>query len=393
MSSFLPRRSTTSPTRPPTALKRQSSLPMSYRNILIIGLGPSSIELIHALKNKLPPTHRIVVVEQNEYAFWPIGSLRAAVVPAWEDRILFPLQSKTPSWLGLPHVLLSGTKAVEVTRTGVRVERYGQTNAVAREMMDSGFDAEFGQWIEWDVLVLATLRSSSLAKCRPTTHPNVSHSSPPPLPSLSPAFDHKPALAASLQRQLQERGIRLLFNEEVDVRGFRTGTVHDKTFTTRAGENIKPDFIFLATGNRPSGSAKELLRTLGNSTKSTAGITPSGKVQVSPSLQLSGVNEAIYAIGDACDTPELKTYANGSRHAPIVAHNILQRISLSSGGTGMGGNRPKEWKEGPIVMAVTIGPKGGSGMVFGVSVGPWMTSKIKGAGLFISDWRKKLGSR
>ncbi|KAH8921908.1 hypothetical protein BT69DRAFT_1335143 [Atractiella rhizophila] len=36
MSSFLPRRSTTSPTRPPTALKRQSSLPMSCASTFLV---------------------------------------------------------------------------------------------------------------------------------------------------------------------------------------------------------------------------------------------------------------------------------------------------------------------------------------------------------------------
>lgn len=51
------------------------------KNILIVGLGVGGIAVVSGLAAKLPLTHRLVVVTEHEFGYWPIGSLRAAVVP------------------------------------------------------------------------------------------------------------------------------------------------------------------------------------------------------------------------------------------------------------------------------------------------------------------------
>lgn len=51
-----------------------------YENVVVIGLGLAAAEAVKALIPKLPADHRIVAVAENE-GYWPIASLRAAVVP------------------------------------------------------------------------------------------------------------------------------------------------------------------------------------------------------------------------------------------------------------------------------------------------------------------------
>jgi NADH dehydrogenase FAD-containing subunit len=51
-----------------------------HKNIVVVGLGLAAAEAVKALIPKLPADHRIVAVAENE-GYWPIASLRAAVVP------------------------------------------------------------------------------------------------------------------------------------------------------------------------------------------------------------------------------------------------------------------------------------------------------------------------
>lgn len=52
-----------------------------YKNVVIIGASAAGANVAHALEKTLPASHRIVLIEANEFAYWPIGALRAAVKP------------------------------------------------------------------------------------------------------------------------------------------------------------------------------------------------------------------------------------------------------------------------------------------------------------------------
>ncbi|KAL7416583.1 hypothetical protein BDY24DRAFT_412755 [Mrakia frigida] len=99
------------------------------KNIVIVGASAAGAGLARALENKLPSTHRIVLIDANEFAFWPISALRAAVVPGWEEKSFKSLQGFFPK--GSRHVMLSKTRVVELGNGFVTVEEDGKRREIA----------------------------------------------------------------------------------------------------------------------------------------------------------------------------------------------------------------------------------------------------------------------
>lgn len=50
------------------------------KNVVIIGSSSGGI-LARDLENRLPKTHRIIMIERLEFAYHPVSSLRGAVQP------------------------------------------------------------------------------------------------------------------------------------------------------------------------------------------------------------------------------------------------------------------------------------------------------------------------
>lgn len=51
------------------------------KNFVIIGGATAGVTTAHALERTCPATHRIVLIDANEFAYWPIGALRGSVKP------------------------------------------------------------------------------------------------------------------------------------------------------------------------------------------------------------------------------------------------------------------------------------------------------------------------
>jgi flavin-dependent dehydrogenase len=60
---------------------------MSIKNVVIIGLGLAGAPAAAELAKTLPKSHRVIGLSENDFAYYPIASLRAAVVPGWENKI------------------------------------------------------------------------------------------------------------------------------------------------------------------------------------------------------------------------------------------------------------------------------------------------------------------
>lgn len=105
------------------------------RNVVIIGLGLAGAGAAKLLADKLPPSHRVVGITEKDFGFFPIGSLRAAVVPGWEDKVTAPLDRLFPK--GSRHIVLSKTKVVEIGLDYVVVDTVheGFTTKISFEYM------------------------------------------------------------------------------------------------------------------------------------------------------------------------------------------------------------------------------------------------------------------
>jgi NADH dehydrogenase FAD-containing subunit len=63
-------------------------------NVVIIGASTAGHIIASQLAPKLPATHRIVIIDPAPTSYWPIASLRAAVVPGFESKVYHRLEQK-----------------------------------------------------------------------------------------------------------------------------------------------------------------------------------------------------------------------------------------------------------------------------------------------------------
>lgn len=134
-------------------------------------------------------------------------------------------------------------------------------------------------------------------------------------------------------------------------------------------------------------------------------LNPRGQVKIENTFQLKSYPN-IYAIGDSTDWQEQKQAAKAPKHAEIAAANILAQI---------GGSAPKKTYSGqPELIIITNGKvrcssqfspsvlsdtchvlqkQGVSyvGMLWGITIGNWFSSSMKGKELMVSMTRKAYG--
>ncbi|GAA5894441.1 hypothetical protein JCM6882_004823 [Rhodosporidiobolus microsporus] len=390
-------------------------------NILLIGFGPSAVFAYHTLAPRLPETHRIVAVSATE-AYWPIASLRAAVVPGWEEKVVAPVDKVLPS--GSRHVLLERTSVVEL-----RVNSATLDNAHP----EKGFE---GTEVEFEFCIIAT-GTSYRFPCRPA--PGA------PLSSiLSSLRAQQAALATSssvlilgggpvgieyagevaayydgstaargrkrvvvvhprerflreeegwrkafgekVEKQLKELGVEVRLGRRVrESRGLESGKVEgeEREFELDDGEKIKADFIFLAHGLTPNSSFCASL--------SPSVLNSKNEIVTKPTLQVAsddGRYDHIFAIGDVNNFEESKVLQHACNHVPVMAHNLLALLSAKSAGQPMPAAPLKEYVLGSPKLGLSIGHEKGAAQIYGWVIGPWIMKWAKSKHLAVAHFDK-----
>lgn len=70
----------------------------------------------------LPKTHRILLIDERDYSYFPNASLRAAVVPGWEKRMIVRLTQDNIFPGGVHHRLIVPNRVLELRRDSVILE-------------------------------------------------------------------------------------------------------------------------------------------------------------------------------------------------------------------------------------------------------------------------------
>ncbi|GAA5974916.1 hypothetical protein JCM11641_006761 [Rhodosporidiobolus odoratus] len=379
------------------------------QNIVVVGFGPAAAIAVKALLPSLPETHRVVVVTATE-GYWPIASLRAAVVPGWEEKVIAPVDNALP--LSPRVVMLKSTCVIEFKLDSVMVDKP---------------HPELGAEIPFDYAILAT-GSSYPFPCRPlpgATYAETvaslrqsqtdiaaassilvigggpvgieiageiaSHYKGDKAKNITLVHSHdkflheegwKDKFNASMEKQLKDLGVKVVLNAKV-VGKFETGPVEggEQEFKLSNGEKVKANYVFVAHGNAPnSGIIGAFDPSLLNEHK---------QVKVKPSLQLAstdGKYDHIFAAGDVTDVPESKLFAHAQNHGPILAKNLAALIK--AGGPTKTAAPLKTYGAGGKMIAICIGPNGGASQFFGFFMGPWLTSFAKSKSLFLSNFDK-----
>ncbi len=173
-------------------------------------------------------------------------------------------------------------------------------------------------------------------------------------------------LGRRLYQQLEQRGVKIILNDTVNLEPSATGV-----YTTKNGARVEADLVFKAFGGRPN--TDYLRATLPDA------LDAAGRVKVNSHLQLEG-HTNIFALGDITNIDEVKTAINGSKHAEIIAHNIkaLQKSSTL-----------KAYKPSKVPTAVVpLGPTGGAGhLPFGAGFVVNFLARVKGRTLFVERFR------
>jgi apoptosis-inducing factor 2 len=129
-----------------------------------------------------------------------------------------------------------------------------------------------------------------------------------------------------------------------------------------------------------------------------------GQIKIRPTFQLESYSN-IYAIGDVTNWTEQKQAGKAPKHAQIAAANILAQLS--------GGVPKKTYSGQPELIIITNGKVGCCllisvllfliplplqkqgisfvGMLWGITLGNWFSSSMKGKELLVSMTRKSYG--
>ncbi|KAI9441256.1 FAD/NAD-P-binding domain-containing protein [Lactarius indigo] len=159
-----------------------------------------------------------------------------------------------------------------------------------------------------------------------------------------------------VEKDVTSRGVNIVFND----------------YRQLEGDLIVPTF-----GSRPGTG---FVKSLGSGV-----LNARGQIKVAPTFQIES-HPNIYAIGDVIDWSEQKQAAKAPKHAQIAAANILSQLNGSS--------PSKQYTGQPELIIITNGKKHGSsylGFLWGITLGNWFSSSMKGKELMVSMTRKAYG--
>ncbi|KAH9822398.1 hypothetical protein DFH28DRAFT_948584 [Melampsora americana] len=407
--------------------------------ILIIGLSGAGLKTFNLLLDKLFPACgssginrriRIVVIEKSKMAYWPPGSLRAAVSPDFEKNLTRSFENVIPK-----RIQNDAEKSKDViVITGVEVSKLDLEKK--RATLDQSLDrfGLNGTELDFKYLVIAT-GSIYQFPCRipPTAQSpqevqtelrslqtqietsnsiviagggvvglefagevsyrfsSTSNRKKITIVSSSPDIlsDHSKYLADSIKSQLLGRHVEIIYDYKVDLKAadIKKTSKLDSLTTLNLVSNqdgsiktVEADFVFLAIGNKPNSSLVPD-QYLNPKTKR---VKVNDLLQVVPN-ESSEPLDGIYAVGDVSDFEESKLYAALDGQASVVSKNMIIDITEPIGG------KSQKVVHKPIhgTISIPLGAYGGASEIFGfaIGLGPLATSLAKGRNLFLWMFR------
>ncbi|KAK0553402.1 hypothetical protein OC846_001324 [Tilletia horrida] len=374
----------------------------NLKNVVIVGASSAGSTAARALSKKLPATHRVVLIDAAESAFWPISSLRAAVVSGWEDKTFVPLEGFFGPADKTRHIVRPSTKVIEVTNSDVLVqtptgqeERIGFEYAILATGSAYPVPARPASAKTLEAKAALTKLQADVKAAKHILIVGGGEVGVEFAGEVASAYSHaelrkqitlvsrgtqlvgkdNPAgLSKSLDQQLQKSGVKVLLGDSVDVpKDTKNGLLGtSQSFTSKNGVEISDvDFVLVATGTSP-------VADLWAHADPDSIVDGQAKVNSKTLRAESTVLTNWFAAGDVAKLPGSKTHVNAQGGANTAAANI---ISLVQGGKG----NAKSFAPTNICV-VPLGTSGGASNMFGWTIGGFLTSLIKGKTLFVSQF-------
>ncbi|ORY27918.1 hypothetical protein BCR39DRAFT_588996 [Naematelia encephala] len=373
------------------------------KNVVIIGAGLGGTNAIEAIEHVLPATHRMVVITENEYAYFPLAALRAATVPGWEEKVLGDVNTLFPK--GSRHVVLPGTKVLELKEHSVKVDkvRPGFEEEIAFDQLVYATGSTYAfpfrtcdrSKTSSEVQVLFRTFQAAIKKAESILivggggsgvefageiaaqykgHKKITLAHTGALPLVNTGWKEK--VGRNVQRQLKDMNVVIEPSSKVNTKGLSNGPIDRQLFDLSNGRTVEADFLIVAHGIKPR---TELMRTF-----LPKALDRDGFVRVKPTLQVvsaDGSLDHLFAVGDVNDADPTKQAVWADAHGPVVAANIAALAS---------GRAPnKTYTSGTRLGVFSLGPSGGAGQIyFGWVAGARLTTMIKSKVLFTDEFKK-----
>jgi len=368
---------------------------MSRKSIVVVGGGAAGATITRILSSKINPnTTTLTLVTARPFAIHLPATIRMTTTSEGklEESALIPYDS----------LLVKDNGTIKIARVSV-IEQ-------GKEGRDGTVVLSTGERIRYDFLVLApgaewegplafpddraavlehikswrrkfenakggiVLAGGGAVGCEyageikdafPTKRVTIVHSDSQLLNSTYPGKYRK-----LVEKDLTARGVNIVFNDYVD-------NFDSTPIKTRSGRQIDGELVVPTFGSHPGTG---FVKSLGSDV-----LNARGQIKVENTFQLKS-HPNIYAIGDVIDWQEQKQAAKAPKHAQITAANILSQIN--------GGDAKKSYSGQPEMIIVTNGKKHGIsylGFLWGITLGNWFSSTMKGKELIVSMTRKSYG--
>ncbi|WP_188037747.1 FAD-dependent oxidoreductase [Actinotalea sp. JY-7885] len=351
------------------------------QRVVVVGGGYGGVAVASALQDDA----EVTLVEPKDAFVHAVATLRAAVDPAWQDRVFFGYDTLlrrgrvVRDWArlvspGVVHLSRSASleadHVVLATGTGYPfpAKFLEDDTVVARarlERMREGL-----RQCERVMLIGAGPVGLELAGELTSAFPDLRVSIVEQEDDILPLGQYLPELRDAVRAQLAERRIDLVLGAPLGyLPPFDVGTYAPFTVETTEGEAVTAQMWFRCYGSRPmTGYLDTALADLRHY---------DGTLPVTEHLQVRG-QDAVWAVGDITDVRESKRATAARDHAAVVVANIRDAIA---------GRAPSAtYTAAPERIVLPLGPDGGASQVEQdgrrVILGPEETSRIKGADLF-----------
>ncbi|VDC06531.1 unnamed protein product [Peniophora sp. CBMAI 1063] len=170
-------------------------------------------------------------------------------------------------------------------------------------------------------------------------------------------------------------GVEMLLGDSVDTLQASEG----KGLTTRSGKKLDADLIVPSFGGKP---ATKFVASLGSDA-----LTSTGHIRVKPNLELPDFPH-VFSAGDAIEWDEPKQVVSVLAQVPIIVANIKSILQAKT--------PAKEYKGAMRALLITNGRYRGLlyvGMLWGITLGNWIASRMKGRTLLLDKGRTALGAK